>query len=160
MDLFDNEGNLNFILSEIRKADTFYNTFNRVFSESIMNIIQMFYPKAVLGDEMNTLLLSYSVAILNSTESVIDKDRNYPLYRLEEELDSMNRIILKFSQTEKCDQFGDAVHLKAKELMVNYFAEIFDLSPIGFRLLEKNALIYNFEFVSNFGSLVSGLGSD
>jgi len=102
---------------------------------------------------MDNLLLAYSVAILNSTESVIDKDHNYPLYRLEEELDSMNRITLKLSQNEEYDYFGEAVHLKAKELMVNHFEGIYDLSSVGFRLLERNARIYNWEFVSNFLSI-------
>jgi len=150
MESFDDDGNMKFILEEIQKADTFYNSFKKEFSELILNIIHEFYPDTLPGDEMDNLLLTYSVAILNSTESVIDKDHNYPLFRLEEELDSMNRITLKLSQKEEYDDFGEAVHMKAKELMVNHFEAIYDLSSIGFRLLEKNARVYNWEFVSNF----------
>jgi len=153
MESFDDDGNMKFILEEIQKADTFYNSFKKEFSELILNIIQEFYPDTLPGHEMDNLLLAYSVAILNSTESVIDKDHNYPLYRLEEELDSMNRITLKLSQNEEYDYFGEAVHLKAKELMVNHFEGIYDLSSVGFRLLERNARIYNWEFVSNFLSI-------
>jgi len=57
---------------------------------------------------------------------------------------------LKLSQKEEFDDFGEAVHLKAKELMVSHFEAIYNLSSIGFRLLEKNARLYNWEFVSNF----------
>ena len=94
MDSFDSEGNMKFILEEIKKADTFYNSFQKEFSELLLKIIRKFYPDTSIGEEIENLLLAYSVAILNSTESVIDKDRNYPFYRLEEELESMNRITL------------------------------------------------------------------
>ena len=150
MDSFDDEGNIKFILEEIKKTDTFYNSFQKEFSELLLKIIRKFYPNTSMGDEIENLLLAYSVAILNSTESVIDKDRNYPFYRLEEELESMNWITLKLLHEAEYNDFGEAVHLKAKKLMVKHFAAIYDLSSNGFRLLEKNARLYNWEFVSNF----------
>ncbi len=153
MDSFDNEGNMKFILEEIQKTDTFYNSFKKEFSESLMKIIQEFYHDTLMNNELDNLLLAYSVAILNSTESVLDKDHNYPFYRLEEELASMNRITMKLSQKEEYDDFGEAVHLNAKKLMVKHFDDIYNLSSIGFRLLEKNARLYNWEFVSNFLSI-------
>lgn len=150
MEPFDDEGNRKFILEEIQKTDTFYNAFKKEFSELIFNIIQEHYPDAVLNDKMDNLLLAYSVAILNSTESVIDKDRSYPLYRMEEELDAMDRITLKLAQSEESLDFNEAVLLKTKEMIVKYFAAIYDLSSNGFRLLERNVRLYNWEFVSNF----------
>lgn len=153
MKSFDEEGNIKFILEEIKKADTFYNSFKKEFSEIIFQIIQEFYPDAVLDEEIESMLLAYSVAVLNSTESVIDKDRNYPLYRLEEELEAMNRITLNILPSEGNTVFRETVHARAKELMVKYFAAIYDLSSIGFRLLEKNAWLYCSEFVSNFLSI-------
>ena len=153
MKSFDEEGNIKFILEEIQKADTFYNSFKKEFSEITFQIIQEFYPHIVHDDEIDNMLLAYSVALLNSTESVIDKDRNYPFYRLEEELEAMNRITLNLLPSEENMDFGETVHAKAKELMVKYFAAIYDLSSIGFRLLEKNAWLYCSEFVSNFLSI-------
>ena len=157
MKSFDDEGNMKFILEEIQKADTFYNSFKKEFSELVYNIIQEYYPEAVSVDEIDNLLLAYSVAILNSTESVIDKDRNYPLYRLEEELDAMSRITLKLSQSEDIYDFAESVHLKVKALMVKHFNDIYNLSSIGFRLLERNASLYNWEFVSSFISILSSV---
>jgi len=148
MKTFDDEGNMKFILDEIKKTDTFYNLFKKEFSDIISLIILDFHPELVNKEDIDNLLLSYSVAILNSTESVIDKDRNYPFYRLEEELESMNRITSKLSLSEDNIDFGIAVHEKTKELMVKYFTAIFDLSSNGFRLLEKNAWLYTYEFVS------------
>lgn len=89
MEIFDNEGNLKFILEEIKKTDTFYNLFKKEFSELIYTNIHKFYPEILPGEEIDELLEAYAVAILNATESVIDKDRNYPIYRLEEELSTM-----------------------------------------------------------------------
>jgi hypothetical protein len=155
MEIFDSAGNLKFILEEIKKTDTFYNLFTKEFSVLIYNIIQEFYPETIPGDELDELLQAYAVAILNATESVIDKDRNYPSYRLEEELATMNQLTLKLSKPEENDDFREAVHLKAKELMVNNFTGIYNLSSTGFLLLEKNAKLYNWEFASNFESITA-----
>ncbi len=155
MEIFDNERNLKFILEEIKKADTFYTLFKKEFSELIYTNILEFYPKILPDEEINKLQEAYAVAILNATESVIDKDQNYPLYRLEEELCTMNRLTLKLSNLSQKNDFREAVHLHAKELMVKYFAGIYDLSSTGFRLLEKNAGLYNWEFVSNFESIIA-----
>jgi hypothetical protein len=150
MKSFDSDGNMRYILEEIKKTDTFYGLFKTEFSESIYNIIKQTYPDTLMVNEIDNLLQAYSVAILNATESVIDKDQSYPLYRLEEELGTMKRITLKIAQAEENSAFKETVHLKAKELMVKHFSGIYDLSSMGFRLLEQNAKLYNWEFVSNF----------
>jgi len=152
MDSFDDEGNMKFILAEIQKIDTFYNVFKIEFAQSIYPIIRKFYPEFVQNDETDNLMMAYSVAILNSTESVIDKDRNYPLYRLEEELTTMRKIILKFDFSVVYGDFPEAIHAKAKELIVKHFDAIYDLSSVGFRLLEMNSRLYNHEFVSTIQS--------
>ena len=153
MGIFDREENLKFILEEIKKTDTFYNLFKKEFSELIYTNIHQFYPEIRPCEEIDELLEAYAVAILNATESVIDKDRNYPLYRLEEELGTMNRLTIKLSRLEENNDFRKAVHMNAKELMVKHFSAIYELSSTGFRLLEKNAKLYNWEFASNFESI-------
>jgi hypothetical protein len=155
MKTFDNTENLKFILEEIKKTDTIYNLFKKEFSELIYVSIHHFYPYIIPCDEIDEMLQSYTVAILNATESVIDKDRNYPTYRLEDELATMNRLTLKLSEEGPNNAFRETIHMKAKELMVKYFIAIFDLSSTGFRLLEKNAKLYNWEFVSNFENTVN-----
>jgi hypothetical protein len=154
MEIFDKEGNMKFILEEIKKTDTFYSFFTKEFSELIYTKIHEFYPDSGKCSEIDEMLQSYAVAILNAAESVIDKDRNYPFYRLEEELATMNRLTKKLSEEGPNNAFGEAVHLQAKELLVKYFTGIYDLSSTGFRLLEKNAKLYNWEFVSNFETIV------
>ncbi len=155
MKTFDSIGNLKFILEEIKKTDTLYNRFKKEFTELVYADIQEYYPDTRSSEEIDVLIEAYAVALLNGTESVIDKDRNYPMYRLEEELDTMNQLTLKLSNIKENDAFREAIHLKAKELMVKYFASVYDLSSTGFRLLEKNAKLYNWEFASNFESTIA-----
>ncbi len=159
MEIFDNEQNLKFILEEIKKADTFYMLFKKEFSELISTNIQEFYPEIRPCEEIDELLEAYAVAILNATESVIDKDRNYPLYRLEEELGTMNRLTLKLPKPSENNDFREVIHLQTKKLMVKHFTAIYYLSSIGFRLLEKNAKLYNWEFSSNFESILESHAS-
>jgi len=153
MEIFDKEGRMKVILEEIKKTDTFYGNFQKEFSELIYAKIHEFYPDSGKCTEIDEMLQSYAVAILNSVESVIDKDRNYPFYRLEEELATMNRLKKKLSEEGPNNAFGEAVHQQAKELLVKYFNAVYNLSSTGFRLLEKNTKLYNWEFVSNFESI-------
>lgn len=149
MEPFDNEGNIKSILDGIRKTDSFYNAFKEEFSDAVFSIICKFYPNTEKNDEIENLLLLYSVAVLNSTESVIDKDRTYPFYRLEEDLLAMSKMIQLFERDFFPNDMELQIHIKAKELVVKHFKEVFDLSAIGFRLLEKNTRAYNMEFAGN-----------
>jgi hypothetical protein len=146
---FDNEGNIKSILEGIKKADSFYNTFKEEFYREVFKSIKEWYPGVSFDEVVENLMFLYAVAILNSTEAVIDKDRNYPDYRLEEDLEAMTKVNLKFKVSPEVLELGDDIHSKAKVLMVKYFDAIFDLSSTGFRLLEQNAKLYNLEFVIN-----------
>ena len=154
MESFDKESKMKFILEELKKTDEFYSFFKIEFSDVMYGLINEFYPASGENPLINDLLQSYALEILSSTESVIDKDLNYPQYRLDEELSVMSRLVLKLTEGKHNKAFVNAVHQKAKELMVKYYEAIQDLSSIGFRLLEKNAKLYNWEFISNFYSIL------
>jgi hypothetical protein len=155
MENFDKEGNMKFISEEIKKTDTLFGLFKAEFSELIYTIIHEFYPDTIPNEEIDELLNAYALSILNATITVIDKDRNYPMYRLEEELGTMNKLTLRLSKLEENNAFGETVHRQAKALLVKYLNFIYDLSSTGFRLLEKNTKLYNWEFISSFESYIS-----
>lgn len=155
MELFDKESKMNFILEELKKTDAIYNIFKKEFSEIIYSVINQYYPTITNDSELEELIHSYALEILSSTESVIDKDSNYPQYRLYEELITMNQLVLRLQNEAQYDTFSEAIHLKAKELMVKYYTSIFSLSANGFRLLEKNAKLYNWEFISSFNCILA-----
>lgn len=155
MEFFDKEGEMRYIKEELKKTDEFYNLFKREFSKIVGNLILEIYPTVKSDPVLDGIITNYAVVILNSTEAVIDKDQSYMDYRLEEELNTMTQLVLKLTEIKKSDAFTDAVHQKAKEQMVKYFDDIYDLSANGFRLLERNAKLYNLEFCANFYSLLS-----
>ncbi len=140
------------MLKEFKKTDDFFNMFREEFCRDIYVIVGEFYP--AIGNEATIagVVDMYAGAILNVTDSVIDKDRNYPEFRLSEELDIISKLLAKEPGFANPGAFAETVHAKVKELMVRYYPEIGQLSGIGFRLLERNARIYNLEFVANFYS--------
>jgi hypothetical protein len=155
MENFDKEEYMKFISEEIKKTGSVFGRFKKEFALRIYLIVQEFYPNIFPTEEIEELLQAYASAILNASNSVFDKDRNYPSYRLEEELKTMNQLTLKLSNLEENSPFGEAIHLQAKAILVEYFSFIYGLSSTGFRLLEKNAKLYNWEFVSNFENIAA-----
>ena len=160
MERFDKENKMKHILEELKKTDEFYSFFKEEFSGLIYSLIDEFYPSISPNSTIDDLLQTYAVEILSSTESVIDKDMNYPPYRLDEELAVMNQLILKLPHVEYHKSFMDEVHQVAKVLMVKYYTGIYDLSGDGFRLLELNAKLYNWEFNANLNVIIASNNID
>ena len=77
----------------------------------------------------------YAGAILNVTDSVIDKDRNYPEFRLSEELDIISKLLAKEPGFANPGAFAETVHAKVKELMVAIIRRSVSWSGIGFRFV-------------------------
>lgn len=156
MEFFDKEGEMKYIKEAMRKTDEFNQLFKREFSKVIVSLIHEYFPDVKSDDSaLIGYVGNYASEILSSTEAVIDKDHNYMDYRLEEELDNMNRLVSKMMEFKRNDVFVDVVHQKVKAQMVRFFDDINELSANGFRLLERNSRMYNLEFAANFYSLVS-----
>ena len=150
MEFFDKESEMRYIKEELKKTDEFYKLFKYEFAKVLVGLIKDYFPEVHPDSELDQIISVYATEILNSTESVIDKDRIYMDYRLEEELDNMNRLVSKVKEFRNSSEFLDAVHEKVKLQMVKYFEDIFELSATGFRLLERNAKLYNLEFAGSF----------
>lgn len=156
MEFFDKEGEMRYIKEELRKTDEFNQLFKREFSKILGGLITVYFPNFKSDDTLLAgYIENYASEILSSTEAVIDKDHSYMDYRLEEELDNMNRLVSKMMESKPNEAFVDVVHQNVKAQMVRYFGDISELSASGFRLLERNSRMYNLEFAANFYSLVS-----
>lgn len=153
MNSFEKENLLKHILDEIKKTDEFVNTFKDDLSATLYPIIKTYYPLADRSDAVDEVLQNYAIVITNYSESVIDKDRTYPQYRLNDELDAMTKLVSKLTFDNVA--FTDAIGYAVKALMIKYFYDIFNLSGNGFRLLDLNAKFYVWEFNAN---LVTALG--
>jgi len=144
---------MKYIREGLKKNDSIFQKFSVEFSMSMKETISEYFPEYTFSEIFDQLIGEYSTTVFNATETVIDKDRSYPIYRLEEELTTMNKLSAKILNEISNDCFAVTVYQKVKEILVKYFDEIFELSSTGFRLLDKNILIYNWEFVTNFYSI-------
>jgi hypothetical protein len=141
------------INSEFRKIDEFLHEFEHVFELELKKIIHSNFGEIIYFERLKEAISSYANEIISVAESVCDKDLNYPEFRLKEELDNMSHVVEKYPPIDLNSDFMKQSHQKAKELMVNYYPPIFDLSGYGFRLLEKYCQMYNWKFVDIFCSV-------
>jgi hypothetical protein len=135
-----------------QKTEAFYKQFRKQFVDELFSIIVKYYPGISPGMMLNSDLNLYANEIISSAETVLLKDKDYTEERLQEELNIMNRLVVKDPIPGQNTVFVDLIHKKAKETMVNAFPEVFDLSSDGLRLLEKYSKMYNWEFVVEFYS--------
>lgn len=139
---FDDDWNLNSMLQNLQKTDALYNTLKNGFALKIKKTILDFYGGAVFSNELLEEVEMFSASIINLTETVIDKDKNYTERRFIEDYEGIVKAVSKTNPDPSGLQFRDAILAQSKEMMIENFEEIFDLSSTGFRLLEKEALWY------------------
>jgi hypothetical protein len=155
MDKYERENVLNRIREEINKTDIVYRAFINDFVVALYPFVAIYYPAAKPSKAIDEVLNAYAVATFNSTETVIDKDRSYPLYRLEEEVNTMSHLLQKLYGQGYDASFANVVVDVVKRMMVAYFAGVYNLSGNGFRLLEMNARLYGWEFHANLQAVLT-----
>jgi hypothetical protein len=140
------------IRHDFKRSEEFYNSFRHQFIISLFLVVKRYHRNLQLDAVMNGDLQLYADEMLSCVESVLYKDFAYPDGRLDEELNSMNRMVSIKSEFDQHMEFANKLHLKAKEMIVRHYPPVFDLSATGFRLLERYTRMYNLEFVSNLFS--------
>jgi len=150
MEDFDSNKHIQNIIREFKRTDEFYNSFRHQFIISLFLVVKRFYRDHQLNETMNNNLQLYADEMLSCVESVLYKDFSYPEFRMEEELKVMTRLVVSKPEYDQHNEFIEKIHLKSKEMIVRHYPAIFSLSANGFRLLEKYAKMYNWEFVSTF----------
>ncbi|MFT3740383.1 MAG: hypothetical protein QM786_16675 [Breznakibacter sp.] len=137
------------ILDEIKKTDEFVDAFKKDLAATLYPVVKLHDPVVAVRGDIADLLETYAITVLNYTESIIDKDRNYPPYRLSDELEAMHRLSSKRTIDNQLLPFKDDLVDKVKEVMVKHYHDIFDLSGTGFRLLSVNVEYYAWDFISH-----------
>lgn len=145
----ESEKRIRKILEGFKQQDELHSSFKNYFIRSIYRNIENLFPGRDFGSELADHILLYAENIISCTESVIDKDLNYPEYRLNEEVNRMKQLIEKLPVFEH----EEALHKEAKKSIVKYFPGVFELSGQGFRLLELNTSFFNQGFLDNFYAL-------
>ena len=145
----ESEKRIRRLLEGFKQQDELHSSFKNHFIQSIYRKIESLFPGHDFGSELADHILLFAENIISCTESVIDKDNNYPEYRMNEEVNRMKKLIEKLPVYEH----EDVLHKEAKKSIVKYFPEVFELSAQGFRLLEFNTCFFNQGFMDNFYAL-------
>lgn len=148
MEPLDNDDEQLPFYKEFKQVDDFYEAFKKTFKKNITTIVEE-YTFDVYAPVFDEFLEQYAVAVLSLTHTVLDKDRNYPEYRKVEDLTALQGYYAKASHFSEQTDLAERVHQKTKELLVDCYPAIFDLTGNGFRLLELNLKLYNLEFMAN-----------
>ncbi|WP_347839745.1 hypothetical protein [uncultured Draconibacterium sp.] len=144
---FDKDFHLK-LSAEFERIDKFLEKFQRNFICEQLPIAGKYLANPVSEVELTRQLKDYAGNMFSCADALADKDENYSEIRLALELESMTRAVAKYPVLIQNSKLGQQTHLKAKELLIQFFPELIKLSANGFRLLEKYCLLYNYEFVS------------
>lgn len=155
METYRNEEMMRKMMAEFEKTDAFYAIFKKEYIYAVKQIAKAIYYPVYKVIDLSKILEIHAQEVLNATQSVLDKDHNYPEYRMEEELDWTRVVLKSMPEYTKIElEFCDQVHLKTKELIVKYFEDIMSLSSNGFKLLEINSKVHNYRLMNTlFGAL-------
>lgn len=151
---YENSGR--YLYDEFAKVDIFYARIKDSFILSIMNIIQDKLNTSEFDAELYDYVSIYGQEIINTTESVIDKDRNYPEQRLVEELERTRKVVAQLPVYEIDSDLMNKLHQQVKVFMVDNFKNVFQLSTNGFLLLELSAKMHTLRFLVTYRNVVEG----
>lgn len=138
--------NIRQILNGIQAMDQVYFDFEKQCTDLLSNEILSFYPNIKLNSVTNDEFKHFANQVFNTAESVIDKDHNYPIYRMRKELFIMKKLADEKDQNNENPALFTNLSKILKKLSIDFFPGIFDLSGNGFRLLDANMnyVIYSF----------------
>lgn len=126
------------ILKEFQRIDQIYFEFEHDFLSILHHIILDYFPDVLIETTHENELKHFANQIFNAAESVIDKDQNYSEARIKEELINVYQMNKLKDSNEYCPNFIININKNIKQLTVEYFNGIYELSGNGFRLLELN----------------------
>ncbi|MFV0376635.1 MAG: hypothetical protein ACK5JD_04945 [Mangrovibacterium sp.] len=84
---------------------------------------------------------------ISFTEAIIDKDRNYSEFRIDEELKSMDTVLQRFSVLQVFHPGAFQIKFELNKLILSFYPALYELSGSGYRLLERNVNYFVFTFV-------------
>ena len=137
MKAFNKKEEVRQIFLEFEKYDKLHDKFLLEFENGIYNFIAD-HPKSIqLSASFSEDLKSFSNSLISCAYEVIEKNNTYPAYRMQIELENMDKLLEKYPLPEENNTFSLGFSKMAKAKMPKYFPELYDLSSNGFRLLER-----------------------
>lgn len=138
------------ILKGFQEIDRIYFEFEDRFIDFLYDEITSFYPEFKYNDSSNSEFRHFSNQTFNTVESIIDKDQNYPIYRMRKELYVMQQLANKKDQTNNDTRFFIVISKQVKKIAIEFFPGIYNLSGNGLRLLDANLNYITYLFLEWF----------
>lgn len=135
------------IFEQFKLIDAFRDEFRIEFVRKMKKISCSLWGLELTPEVMEFLdFMAYET--ISFTETVIEKDRNYPEYRLVEELKRMNGLINKPRFKELPNELVQSLKFELNELILKNYPALYELSAFGYRLLDRNVnyFVLNFAF--------------
>lgn len=137
MKAFNKKEKVRQIFLEFKKYDKLHHRFLSDFENGIYNFIAD-HPESIhLQESFPEDLKSFSYSLISCAYEVIEKDTTYPDYRMEMELENMERLLQNYPVPQDNAIFSEGFSMMSKAKMPKYFPQLYDLSANGFRLLER-----------------------
>ena len=133
------------IFEEFKKIDTFRTRFKNDFFDVFKSVFAVSCHVAA-NEQFEKFLEIMADEAIRFTEAVIEKDRNYPDYRKEEELNALSALLKKHQNSAKQTTEQRTIQFQLNTLLLKYYPVIFDLSSFGYRSLERNVQYYSNQF--------------
>ncbi len=137
MGRLDNKEKIRHVFLEFEKYDKLHQEFLLEFENGIYNFIADNLDQYNLYEGFSDDLNTFSVSLINCAYEVLEKDNNYPEYRMEMELENMDHLFLRYPSPAGNESFTQKFTQMAKAKMPKYFPALYQLSASGFRLLER-----------------------
>lgn len=139
---FENKHKKHDLILAFNEIDQKRALFNEEFIARITSILSSSSFSYKHIKSVNEVFKNYAFLIQDITQSVIDKDRNYPVYRLEEELTKITKLAAHPNPTNITPNLHNLLLKEVKALMVDSNKDVFNLTGLGFRLLDANAKVF------------------
>ncbi|MCW3786935.1 hypothetical protein [Plebeiibacterium sediminum] len=142
---------LNLKFGEIdKRAENFINKFSKI----VKPMVLAEFPNIDSEESLMLSINDYAIELFSFTHSSIDKDNEYSDFKKNEELKALTSLVNRLSNDFDETEFSTTLHNKAKSLIIDEFAEIYDLSSYGFLILERYAKLKNMAFIAVIKRLI------
>lgn len=138
---------INRLTEQFKLVDASRYQFRGEFCKKINQLVQQKFQLSVTVEVSNYVMIMADEAI-SFTEAVIDKDRNYPEYRMIDELKRMDDLLNIVRCRKLPEELTQCVRFNLNELILNHYPALYDLSAWGYRLLERNVNFYALSLVA------------
>lgn len=152
---FDEDWNLNSMLQNLKKTDAIYNTLKNEFAQKIKQTVLFFFSDYAISNELLEEVDLFAFGMINLAETVIDKDKNYTDERLLQDYESIVKAVSKMKPETSGNRFRETLLTLTKEMMIENFEGIFELSSTGFRLIEIEARWHIMVFELTMNNIVN-----